>query len=138
MEERLFFSMPADKRAQMIRDNADEIIPDDEYFREATKSELNEARHRITDLAIELSKLDQRRKDILAELKEEREPVAKDYKDTLSLLRLKGRQVKEDLFKYIDQEAGEVGFYNGAGQLISQRRAFPDERQTRIRSISNS
>lgn len=136
MHEKLFATTPAAERLQMLQDNADSI-EDGSYFKNATETELDEARRSITALAIKRHAINERKKELMAEIKEELKPLNEEYTETLDLLQHKGRKIKERLFKFVDQETNMVGFYNANGDLVEQRRALPNEKQTTITRAIN-
>lgn len=135
MEKQMFENVPPAQREQYLTDNA-EAVENGSYFRRATEDELSQQREVLTEASIEAAQVDSEKKAALAEFKERLKPLKQEQARSLEFLRLKGEEVSGKLYKFIDHEAGEVGYYNAEGELISQRRAYPDEQQTSIRSIN--
>lgn len=63
------------------------------------------------------------------------EPLTTERKKTLDGLKKKAEFVTERCFKFIDQEAREVGYYNENGDLIESRPAYSEELQTTLFQI---
>ena len=62
-------------------------------------------------------------------------PLRRSEKKTLDGLKKKAEFVTERCFKFIDQEAREVGYYNENGDLIESRPAYSEELQTTLFQI---
>lgn len=131
----MFPDVPPAQREQYLTDNA-EAVEAGSYFRRATEDELAQQREVLTDASISAAQVENEKKEALADFKERLKPLKQEQARSLEFLRLKGEEVSGKLYKFIDHEAGEVGYYNAEGELISQRRAYPDEQQTSIRSIN--
>jgi hypothetical protein len=56
----------------------------------------------------------------------------------LKSINLKGEERVEELFKYVDQEENQVGYYDKKGRLVQERRARPEEAQLRIKLVNNN
>lgn len=85
----------------------------------------------------------------LAKIKAEFEKVKDEFKDKmktieqmlalkLEILKNKAIQMEGEVYLVDDQEEGMMGYYDNEGNLINARRLTPDERQTRIGSLSTS
>ena len=48
------------------------------------------------------------------------------------MLNDQGEEVKENCFKFISQEEGEVAWYNDESKMIKCRKLFPSERRTTV------
>ena len=68
----------------------------------------------------------------MADFKARLEPLTKERKTILEGLKKKAEFVEENCYKFIDQEAREVGYYNENGDLIEARPAYSDEMQTTL------
>ena len=132
----MFSNYSPAERAQMLRDNADAVETRD-YFKNAEGAELDQARVQITDLAIKRHAILERKKEAMAEFKEELKPIDEQYGETLDLVKYRGQKIKGDLFKFVDQEEGMVGYYNAQGDLVESRRALPEEKQMTITRAIN-
>ena len=56
-------------------------------------------------------------------------PLKKKRAEVVEVLKNRSEFKDEDCFKFVDQEAGEVGYYNEEGILVYQRTILPTERQ---------
>jgi len=136
MEQQMFKNQKPAKREDMLRDNADSV-EQGTYFRRATEEELAQRREGLTDVSIEVAQVETEKREALAEFKERLKPLKQQLGQHLEFLRLKGEEVQGVLFKFVDHDEQQVGFYNSQGELISQRRAYPDEQQTSIHSLTS-
>ena len=59
-------------------------------------------------------------------------PENKKKKEALEGLKKKAELVEEDCYKFIDEDAKEVGYYNQNGDLIESRPAYSEEIQKTI------
>lgn len=72
------------------------------------------------------------KEDAMKDFKARLEPLTAERKKTLEGLKKKAEFVTERCFKFIDQEAREVGYYNENGDLIESRPAYSEEMQTTL------
>ena len=126
--------MSPENREQILRDSADSI-EEVSYHRPFDKEEMRALKDHLSELAIEKNKLEQEKKEAADHYKSLIKPVELDLQKTIHEVKLQSREVTEECFKVVDQEAGEVGYYNGRGMLVQQRPIHPDERQTNIFSL---
>jgi hypothetical protein len=137
MKVKLWPTAPAEQREQLLKDNCDgtEIV---EYLAELTKEDLIERRELVANNGIELLKLAQAKKDFIKSIKEQVAPLVEDQAALLKSINLKGEERVEELFKYVDQEDKQVGYYDKKGRLVQERRARPEEAQLRIKLVNNN
>jgi hypothetical protein len=75
---------------------------------------------------------DLEKKDYLAELKHEMEPLKQSKADLLKNIKTKAEFVNENCYKFVDFDERMVGYYNSEGLLVECRPIRPDEMQRTI------
>tara|TARA_R110001592_G_C13189769_1_gene752273 strand:- start:10772 stop:11188 length:417 start_codon:yes stop_codon:yes gene_type:complete len=135
MKAKLWPTAPAEQREQLLKDQCDgtELV---EYLAELTKEDLIERREKAADNGIALQKLEERKAQFLKELKEEAKPLKEEQRALLKSINLKGEERVEVLYKFVDQENSEVGYYDKKGKLVQERRARPEERQLSFKIVN--
>lgn len=131
MDKYLGQEYPEVERARFLKDNCDNVEPFG-YTRNFTQEEMDAMKDNLAEVSIELDQLSIEKKEVVAEIKSKIKPKERVKADLLTKIREKSEFVKEDCFKFIDQEAGKVGYYNSEGVLVYERGIKPDERQTRM------
>lgn len=131
MEKHLFQTVPASERAQMLRDNCDKI-EEQTYMKQFTHEEISLMKDSLADVSIELNDIALEKKEVTAEYTEREKPLKKETKGLLLNIKRKAIEVHEECFKFIDQDNGEVAFYNQVGDLIFSRPIQPSEKQKTI------
>ena len=131
MDRVLFQDMTPGERAKMLADNA-EKKEEFQYPRELTPDEISELKDNLSSESITLSKLEERKKELMDEMKAEIKPVKDEVNRVLKLLRTRIEEVEEDVFLIADQEEGMMGYYNDKGELVHQRLLRGNEKQFRI------
>lgn len=137
MEKQLGKEYPVDRRVQFLKDNCDKVEKKT-YMRRFSHDEMRQKKDQLAETSITLSEIDDEKKEILQDIKQRQDPLKTEKKILLSNIKHKAEEVKEECYKFIDQENNEVGFYNSEGDLIEQRPAYPDERQGTIFQINRT
>lgn len=135
MDKQLFQNYSDAERIQMLSDNA-ERKEEFQYPRELASDEILELKDNLSDESIRLSKLDEKRKEAMAEFKNEMKPIKTEVARILRLLRTRNEEVEEKVYLIADQDEGMMGYYNSKGQLVHSRLLRGEEKQLRI--ISNN
>ncbi|MCI2145808.1 MAG: hypothetical protein LKK08_06125 [Bacteroidales bacterium] len=129
MEKELGKNIEAgNKRIAFLLDNCD-TSEDKEYTKQYSVEELTKLKESLSETEIRISDLEEELHDTKADFKERLKPLYEDRVTTLDGLKRKARLVTEKCYKFIDQKAREVGYYNEAGDLIECRQAYADELQ---------
>lgn len=131
MDKQLFQNYSDAERIQMLADNA-ERKEDFHYPRELEGDEISELKDNLSNESIRLSKLDEKRKNVMAEFKTEMKPLKAEVARILGLLRSRSEEVEEKVYLIADQEEGMMGYYNKKGQLVHSRLLRGEEKQLRI------
>lgn len=131
MDKAIYQTYPKEKRLEMLAMNRDRI-ESVTYMKTFKPSELVEFKDELSDLDIEIARIEEEKKEAMEDFKARLDPVKNRHKEILTNIRLKSVEVNEDAHMFVDQEAREVGFYNSDGDLVSERAARPGELQTNI------
>lgn len=137
MEATLGDHLPLNQREQFLKDNCDHV-EDIGYMRKFTPEEIRQMKDELSTVAIKINDIQIEKKHAMDVFKGRLDPLVSEKKDLLENIKLKARHVTETCYKFIDQEAGRVGFYNGKGELIEERGIYPDERQSTMFQIART
>ncbi len=135
MKKRLFADKPHIQRIGLLRSNSDKVKKL-EYQKRITSDQLNELKDSLVELNVHLSKLEGEKKEYLASMKSEMKPMKEEISSIIDKLNSQTETVEEECYKFIDQEEGEVNWYNDHGELILSRKIYPNERQLKIHTIN--
>ena len=134
MDKALFQEYPEDVRRQMLEDNCDRI-EEVGYMKPFTGEQLLEMKDRLSDLSIEINDIEIEKKASAELFKAQLKPLTEEPGKLLDNIRNKAEHTKEKCFKFVDQEAGYVGYYSKDGFLVESRPIRQDERQKTIMSL---
>ncbi len=123
-----------ESRKQFLADNADGIEKK-VYMRQYTPEELLKLKESLSETCIKINDIEEELKEIKKEFKERIDPLLEAKKKTLEGLKNKAELVEENCYKFVDDEAREVGFYNENGDLIESRPAYSEELQKTLFSV---
>lgn len=122
MDKALFQEYPEDVRRQMLEDNCDRI-EEVGYMKPFTGEQLLEMKDRLSDLSIEINDIEIEKKASAELFKAQLKPLTEERGKLLDNIRNKAEHTKEKCFKFVDQEAGYVGYYSKDGFLVESRAA---------------
>lgn len=131
MKQRLFEDYPEEQRIQMLEDNASQVTKG-KYTRRLTPAEKNIKRKRVCELDIELNDIEEELKAVREDFKERKTPLINEKSELLSDIKNGGVYVEGNLYKIVDRESKEVGYYNDEGELVEQRKMTKEDLQLSI------
>jgi len=131
MEKTIGKEYPIEQRIQFLKDNCDKVEKKT-YMRQFSREEILQKKEELSEVSISISDIEDEKKEVLKEIRERLTPLAEQKKTLLTNIKQKAEEVKDECFKFIDQEERMVGYYNSEGELIDQRPAFADELQRTI------
>ena len=132
MQKELAKDIPQGKqRAAFLMDNCDKV-EDKGYMKRFTPEQLSQMKEELSETAIKINDIEERKKEVMAEFKEKLDPLTKEKQRILRGLKNKAEHVTEQCYKFVDMETREVGYYNQDGELIESRPAYADELQGTI------
>lgn len=137
MEKELGREYPQEKRISYLSDNCDEIV-DFTYMKPFEPEVVVEKKEKLAEISILLSEIEQEKKGILEGFRAQEKPLKDQKSVILAEIKNKAELVKEKVYKFVDQESRQVGFYNSDGLLVSQRPAFAGELQTTIFQVQKA
>lgn len=129
MREELFTEVEdLDKRKACLADNADGM-EEVEYHKDFTEAELNQKKDKVIKAEIEIAHVQEKAKNTAAWYRDSIKRLQKTKENNLTAIQLKGEDVKENCYKYVDRDNRITGYYNDAGKLVKTRPAKADELQ---------
>jgi len=136
MDKQLGKQYSAEERVAFLRDNSDKVEKMT-YLKRYTADELRQRKDQLSEVSISISEIEDEKKEAMKDIRERMDPLKDEKKVLLGNIKRKGEEVKEECYKMIDRDTRMVGYYNGEGDLIEERPAYPDE-QTTIFSIQRT
>lgn len=131
MKQVLFEGYTDEQREQMLEDNCDAIV-NEKYTKRFTGTERNERRKRNAEIDLELAIIAEEEKEMKAQIKARKEPLLEEKSKLLEEIKMNGKYVEGRVFKFVDREAKEVGFYDTDGYLVEQRRMTNADKQINL------
>jgi len=119
-----------EKKAQLIKDNCDEVLENYSYTKKFTPDELDEFKDELSEVSIEEDNLQEELKELSKGLKEKIKPKKEQKKILLKRLREKSEMIKDSVYVLKDEENYCV--YNSEGELITSRKLKQSEKQKTI------
>jgi len=132
MEKQLFSDVSPEKRANILRDNADNVELHS-YFKQFNNDELIDLRKTLSEKLIQISDKEIELNEIKEDFKAVLNPLKKDSKKTLDCLKNKGEIVKENCYIIFDETMENAAYYNQYGRLVDHRKTDENERQKTIK-----
>lgn len=123
--------IPVHQRAGILADNSD-AIEEVSYSKSFSSDELTEKRVELEHVSVRIDDLEEAKKDYLDVLKTEMKPLLESKKTVIKELKEKAATVRENCYRFLDEETRMVGFYNSEGLLVYSRPATVAELQKTI------
>lgn len=119
---------PLQERMQVLTDTAD-AIRHEEYYADLTQEVLDRKREEFSLNAIELNKIEEKKKIAVDAFKEQMKPLNIIYSELLEQITI-GKERKEGkLFDIMDMDSSMMLTYDEVGDLVSSRRLRPEEKK---------
>ena len=131
MEKLLAQDYGPKERKQFLRDNCD-AVEELGYQKPLTEDQLTTLKEELTETSIKIADVTAAKQEAARMYAEELKPLMKKQAESVEALKNRSEFKNEDCYKFIDHEAGEVGYYNEEGVLVYQRGILPNERQKTI------
>jgi hypothetical protein len=125
----------AREREAFLKDNCDKV-EEKGYMKPFTPEQLQGHKEKLANVSIEISEIEAEKKEAAEVFKGQLKPLVESRGQMVSNIKAKAEYVKEICFKFVDQDAKEVGYYNADGDLIESRPATADELQPTIFSLA--
>jgi len=108
------------------------------YSRVLSPEELAEKKFRLSELALQLQAIEEKKKEVMAEFKAELAEPNEEYSLTLTQIKYKQEEKSGKLFEIDDQENGKMYVFDADAVCIEVRALRPNERQGKIRMLKNA
>lgn len=136
MDKFLGIDIPEGKsREEFLEANCDSV-EEMEYSRRFTGEELSGMKDVLSDVCIQINRIENEKKEAMDGFKERLKPLNDEKKQLLEEIEQQSTLVTEHCYKFIDHEAREVGYYNRLGELVYSRPVQKQEMQKTIMSVS--
>lgn len=114
------------QRAKFIKDTCDSVT-EGGYTRRFTHEEIRELEHRLSELSISSAAIEERKKTLMDEIKQELKPIDEELSSIVVKLRDKSEYCQGFLYTFIDEENRTLTVATEDGQIIEQRPLFKGE-----------
>lgn len=121
-------------RRSYLEDNCDKV-EEKGYMKRLSTKRLQEMKENLAETDIEYFDIEEEKKEFMKDIKERLSPLSDNRKKLLTGLKNKAEFVTEKLYKFIDTEAKEVGYYSADGELVESRPAYSEELQMTIHQL---
>lgn len=118
-------------RIELLKNSCDKV--EELGYTKAIPSErLEELKNQLVDVSIQIKDVKADAKESARQYKEQLKQLETEQGKITDQLKARSEYVTEQCFKIVDQELGQVGYYNSDGLLVYQRPAQPDELQRTV------
>ena len=107
------------------------------YSRTLSPEELVEKKSRLSELALELEAIEEKKKQLMEEIKSEMAEPKTEYSLVLSEIKYKQQQKTGKLFEIDEQEEGRMYVFDSEAICIEVRSLRPEERQGKMKMLKN-
>lgn len=118
-------------RRTYIKDNCDGVV-EMGYMKPFASEKVVELKEKLAETSIEIGEVEAEKKASAVYFKVKLKPLQEEQASIIRGIKERAEYVKEECYKYVDQDEKMVGFYNADGDLIESRPAHPDELQGTI------
>ena len=132
MLQQVMFANETEEERRLLLDSNCDSIEEKTYAKPFSSAELTLKRVELENVSIELSDLEEEKKNFMAAHKLELGPLKAVHGNIIKELKEKTTQVTEVCYAFIDEETKTVGYYNAEGLLIWHRPATAKEMQRTI------
>jgi hypothetical protein len=126
MEARLFEDLAPESKAQTIREMAikvDTMI----YAKPLSEDDLDFHYKELGNTVIRKDAVERELEEIKQEFKDKAAPLKAKVGEHMKAIRNKSLEIEGEVFVIIDEETKMAGYYDIEGNLVSSRRALPEE-----------
>ena len=113
-------------RVSFLRDNCD-AVEDLGYTKSLPNDEIEALKDRLVENNIQLRDVRSDKKAANKEFNDQIKQLEESNDEVTGKLKAKSEFVTEPCFKFVDEDAREVGYYNNEGLLVYSRPARPEE-----------
>lgn len=124
-------------RVSFLRDNCD-AVEDLGYTKSLPNEEIEALKDRLVENNIQLRDVRADKKAANKEFNDQIKQLEESNDEVTGKLKAKSEFVTEPCFKFVDEDAREVGYYNNEGLLVYSRPARPEELNKNIFRMSRT
>ena len=124
-------------RVSFLRDNCD-AVEDLGYTKSLPNEEIEALKDRLVENNIQLRDVRADKKAANKEFNDQIKQLEESNDEVTGKLKAKSEFVTEPCFKFVDEDAREVGYYNNDGLLVYSRPARPEELNKNIFRMSRT
>lgn len=130
-----FYEWPPSERKEWLKANADRTERDVTTYKQLNPNQIDDLEGKIAKQSVELSKIENEKKEVMAHFKDRIDPVKTGLKEFIRTLRTGQEEVTTDIFYIADYDNGRMIGYAPDGVEVENRRLREDEMQSSIHSI---
>jgi len=134
-EQQLFPNKTPEQRAQMIKDNA-YSVETRTYQKRFEQDEIEVFKSNLSDALIQINALNDELREFKASHKLKTAPLQKKLTGLLGYIKHGSREITEEVYLMEDHKAGVMTSYDIEGNVVSERKMLPAERQTKMRLLN--
>lgn len=123
-----------EQRIEALQGQADNVTVGT-WYQQLTAEELADRHQQLAENVIALSKLEEKKKAVMKEIKEEIKPISEENSQLLTEIDSRHAQKSGKLFAIFDHDRGMAEVYDANGDLVNERRLLPEEKQSNIFSM---
>ena len=127
MDKTMFKNLSHEERLANFQANADGV-QERTYYEKLDKEELIRKRAEFSGKSIDIARIKDRKKETMDNFKAELKPIEIEASSLLSEIKTGHREKEGRVFKMINLDNSEVGFYSEEGNLVESRPATLEER----------
>jgi len=131
MQQQIFQNYNEEARREMLEDNASQVTLG-HYTRKFSQAEKHQRQKRNAEIDIQLAEIREELDAFKISIKNRMSPLQEEKNKILEEIKSNGEYIEGKLYKIIDREAKEVGFYDEDGNLVEQRRMTKEDNQLHI------
>lgn len=124
--ETMFKDKTPSERHDLLEANCD-LVQKVTYMKSFEEEELRKRKDALAETSVRITDIEEDIKTYKQKKDEELKPLKEDRKKLIADIKAKGELVDETGYKFVFLKEHKVGIYNEDGDLIEQRRAYPDE-----------
>lgn len=114
----LFQNETPEERKRSLQNTADSVLKEKKFYKKLDSDELIQRRKMFTDKSLMLSDLEEEKKELVKDFKEQMDPIKKEVKAMGTEIRTGHAQFEGNLYGFIDETTLMVYFYSESGELI--------------------
>lgn len=108
------------------------------YMKPFSGEQIDKFKTELSEVSITINDIEEEKKQMQQHFKSQLDPLQEERKELLTSIKQKAHYVKENCYKFIDQESRTVSFYNEDGEMVTSRPMLPSEAQKTIYSIDRT